>query len=76
MLLVAIQDKKTDDTSDDEAEFVNNQIDFRIGEGADAKDGGVLKPGESAVLTFKVKVKESIKLNTTVKKRRCCKGTR
>ena len=32
MLLVAIQDK-TDDASDDEAEFVNNQIDFRIGEG-------------------------------------------
>ena len=66
MLLVAIQDK-TDDASDDEAEFVNNQIDFRIGEGADAKDGGVLKLGESAVLTFKVKVKESIKSNTTVK---------
>ncbi|MDG2799995.1 isopeptide-forming domain-containing fimbrial protein, partial [Vibrio parahaemolyticus] len=59
--------QKTDDASDDEAEFVNNQIDFRIGEGADAKDGGVLKPGESAVLTFKVKVKESIKSDTTVK---------
>ena len=34
---------KTDDASDDEAEFVNNQIDFRVGEGANAKDGGVLK---------------------------------
>ncbi|HFO0461105.1 TPA: isopeptide-forming domain-containing fimbrial protein [Bacillus paranthracis] len=66
--------QKTDDTSDDEAEFVNNQIDFRIGEGADAKDGGVLKPGESAVLTFKVKVKESIKLNTTVKNVVAVKG--
>ena len=73
MLLVAIQDK-TDDASDDEAEFVNNQIDFRIGEGADAKDGGVLKPGESAVLTFKVKVKESIKSNTTVKNVVAVKG--
>ncbi|MGQ0453515.1 hypothetical protein ACT4UM_13760 [Bacillus sp. SS-TM] len=41
---------KTDNASDDEAEFVNNQIDFRIGEGANAKDGGVLKPGESAVI--------------------------
>ncbi|MCZ2970837.1 hypothetical protein NYY93_27860, partial [Acinetobacter baumannii] len=28
---------KTDDASDDEAEFVNNQIDFRVGEGANAK---------------------------------------
>ncbi|MDR4322951.1 DUF11 domain-containing protein [Bacillus paranthracis] len=66
--------QKTDDASDDEAEFVNNQIDFRIGEGADAKDGGVLKPGESAVLTFKVKVKESIKSNTTVKNVVAVKG--
>ncbi|OUA98439.1 MULTISPECIES: isopeptide-forming domain-containing fimbrial protein [Bacillus cereus group] len=66
--------QKTDDASDDEAEFVNNQIDFRIGEGADAKDGGVLKPGESAVLTFKVKVKESIKSDTTVKNVVAVKG--
>ncbi|HDR6246837.1 TPA: DUF11 domain-containing protein, partial [Bacillus cereus] len=58
---------KTDDASDDEAEFVNNQIDFRVGEGANAKDGGVLKPGESAVITFKVKAKESIKSDTTIK---------
>ncbi|TEA54376.1 DUF11 domain-containing protein [Bacillus sp. BH2] len=66
--------QKTDDASDDEAEFVNNQIDFRIGEEADAKDGGVLKPGESAVLTFKVKVKESIKSDTTVKNVVAVKG--
>ncbi|QBJ65452.1 cell surface protein [Bacillus anthracis] len=66
--------QKTDDASDDEAEFVNNQIDFRIGEGADAKDGGVLKPGESAILTFKVKVKESIKSDTTVKNVVAVKG--
>ena len=58
---------KTDDASDDEAEFVNNQIDFRVGEGANAKDGGVLKPGESTVITFKVKVKDSVQLDTTVK---------
>ncbi|AKE19191.1 isopeptide-forming domain-containing fimbrial protein [Bacillus cereus] len=58
---------KTDNASDDEAEFVNNQIDFRIGEGANAKDGGVLKPGESAVITFKVKVKASVQSDTTVK---------
>ncbi|EEM81158.1 Cell surface protein [Bacillus thuringiensis serovar huazhongensis BGSC 4BD1] len=58
---------KTDDASDDEAEFVNNQIDFRVGEGANAKDGGVLKPGESAVITFKVKVKHSVQSDTTVK---------
>ncbi|WP_242321935.1 isopeptide-forming domain-containing fimbrial protein, partial [Bacillus cereus group sp. BfR-BA-01393] len=58
---------KTDNASDDEAEFVNNQIDFRIGEGANAKDGGVLKPGESTVITFKVKVKASVQSDTTVK---------
>ncbi|WP_347901134.1 isopeptide-forming domain-containing fimbrial protein [Bacillus thuringiensis] len=58
---------KTDNASDDEAEFVNNQIDFRIGEGANAKDGGVLNPGESAVITFKVKVKASVQSDTTVK---------
>ncbi|MGS4995768.1 isopeptide-forming domain-containing fimbrial protein [Bacillus cereus] len=58
---------KTDDASDDEAEFVNNQIDFRVGEGANAKDGGVLKPGESTVITFKVKVKDSVQSDTTVK---------
>ncbi|WP_324656650.1 isopeptide-forming domain-containing fimbrial protein [Bacillus cereus] len=58
---------KTDNASDDEAEFVNNQIDFRIGEGANAKDGGVLKPGESAIITFKVKVKASVQSDTTVK---------
>ncbi|MDZ4455940.1 isopeptide-forming domain-containing fimbrial protein, partial [Bacillus cereus] len=58
---------KTDDASDDEAEFVNNQIDFRVGEGANAKDGGVLKPGESAIITFKVKVKASVQSDTTVK---------
>ncbi|QIW20492.1 isopeptide-forming domain-containing fimbrial protein [Bacillus thuringiensis] len=66
--------QKTDDANDDEAEFVNNQIDFRIGEGADAKDGGVLQPGESAVITFKVKVKESIKSDTTVKNVVAVKG--
>lgn len=58
---------KTDNASDDEAEFVNNQIDFRVGEGADAKNGGVLKPGESTVITFKVKVKDSVQSDTTVK---------
>ncbi|PEQ65450.1 isopeptide-forming domain-containing fimbrial protein [Bacillus cereus] len=58
---------RTDNASDDEAEFVNNQIDFRVGEGADAKNGGVLKPGESTVITFKVKVKDSVQSDTTVK---------
>ncbi|MGQ8847301.1 isopeptide-forming domain-containing fimbrial protein, partial [Bacillus sp. TSA_125.2] len=58
--------QKTDDANDDEAEFVNNQIDFRVGEGADAKNGGVLKPGESTVITFKVKVKDSVQSDTTV----------
>ncbi|MGH0928051.1 isopeptide-forming domain-containing fimbrial protein, partial [Bacillus pacificus] len=66
--------QKTDDANDDEAEFVNNQIDFRIGEGADAKDGGVLQPGESAVITFKAKVKESIQSDTKVKNVVAVKG--
>ncbi|MGH0595406.1 isopeptide-forming domain-containing fimbrial protein, partial [Bacillus pretiosus] len=66
--------QKTDDANDDEAEFVNNQIDFRIGEGADATDGGVLQPGESAIITFKVKVKESIQSDTTVKNVVAVKG--
>ncbi|WP_144615391.1 isopeptide-forming domain-containing fimbrial protein, partial [Bacillus cereus] len=66
--------QKTDDANDDEAEFVNDQIDFRIGEGADATDGGVLQPGESAVITFKVKVKESIQSDTTVKNVVAVKG--
>ncbi|MCU4835577.1 isopeptide-forming domain-containing fimbrial protein, partial [Bacillus cereus] len=65
---------KTDNASDDEAEFVNNQIDFRIGEGADAKDGGVLKPGESAIITFKVKVKASVQSDTTIKNIVAVKG--
>ncbi|WP_141522834.1 isopeptide-forming domain-containing fimbrial protein, partial [Bacillus wiedmannii] len=66
--------QKTDDANDDEAEFVNNQIDFRIGEGADATDGGVLQPGESVIITFKVKVKESIQSDTTVKNVVAVKG--
>ncbi|MDJ1475046.1 isopeptide-forming domain-containing fimbrial protein [Bacillus sp. LS15-K4] len=66
--------QKTDDANDDEAEFVKNQIDFRIGEGADATDGGVIQPGESAVITFKVKVKESIQSDTTVKNVVAVKG--
>ncbi|MDM8360295.1 isopeptide-forming domain-containing fimbrial protein [Bacillus thuringiensis] len=65
---------KTDNASDDEAEFVNNQIDFRIGEGADAKDGGVLKPGESTIITFKVKVKASVQSDTTIKNIVAVKG--
>ncbi|AVP46191.1 isopeptide-forming domain-containing fimbrial protein [Bacillus cereus] len=65
---------KTDNASDDEAEFVNNQIDFRIGEGANAKDGGVLKPGESAIITFKVKVKASVQSDTTIKNIVAVKG--
>nr|QEF19369.1 DUF11 domain-containing protein [Bacillus cereus] len=65
---------KTDNASDDEAEFVNNQIDFRMGEGADAKDGGVLKPGESAIITFKVKVKASVQSDTTIKNIVAVKG--
>ncbi|HDR8113910.1 TPA: DUF11 domain-containing protein, partial [Bacillus cereus] len=65
---------KTDNASDDEAEFVNNQIDFRVGEGANAKDGGVLKPGESAIITFKVKVKASVQLDTTIKNIVAVKG--
>ncbi|MFU2031709.1 isopeptide-forming domain-containing fimbrial protein, partial [Bacillus wiedmannii] len=64
--------QKTDDANDDEAEFVNNQIDFRIGEGADATDGGVLQPGESVIITFKVK--ESIQSDTTVKNVVAVKG--
>ncbi|MED2514911.1 isopeptide-forming domain-containing fimbrial protein, partial [Bacillus thuringiensis] len=65
---------KTDNASDDEAEFVNNQIDFRMGEGADAKDGGVLKPGESTIITFKVKVKASVQSDTTIKNIVAVKG--
>ncbi|PFW00700.1 cell surface protein [Bacillus thuringiensis] len=65
---------KTDNASDDEAEFVNNQIDFRLGEGANAKDGGVLKPGESAIITFKVKVKASVQPDTTIKNIVAVKG--
>ncbi|MED3528085.1 isopeptide-forming domain-containing fimbrial protein [Bacillus thuringiensis] len=65
---------KTDNASDDEAEFVNNQIDFRLGEGANAKDGGVLKPGESAIITFKVKVKASVQSDTTIKNIVAVKG--
>ncbi|MEJ9131069.1 isopeptide-forming domain-containing fimbrial protein, partial [Bacillus thuringiensis] len=65
---------KTDNASDDEAEFVNNQIDFRVGEGANAKDGGVLKPGESAIITFKVKVKASVQSDTTIKNIVAVKG--
>lgn len=45
-----------------------------MGEGADAKDGGVLKPGESAIITFKVKVKASVQSDTTIKNIVAVKG--
>ena len=49
---------KTDVAGDDQAEFdgAKNQVVVRLGNGADASNGGTLHPGDSTSLSFDVKV--------------------
>lgn len=48
----------TDDAGDDQAEFdnINNAVTFRAGQSAGNSAGGILAPGESFEIQFKVKV--------------------
>ena len=48
----------SDASGDDQAEFdgVNNQVVFRLGEGADANNGGLVASGEGASVRFRVQV--------------------
>lgn len=50
----------TDVEGDDQGEYDSqeNIVKFRVGTGADATTGGVVKPGEEGCLIFKVKIKE------------------
>jgi len=46
----------TDQAGDDQAEFVNGVVVFRIGRGADALQGGILAPGDEFELQFQATV--------------------
>ncbi len=50
----------TDNAEDDEGEYnpQDNLVKFRVGSGADATKGGIVKPGEEGCLIFKVKIKQ------------------
>ncbi|MFS1302356.1 beta strand repeat-containing protein [Streptosporangium longisporum] len=45
---------KTDRTGDDQGDFINNQVQARLGTGANAVSGGSLAPGQSTSVRFRV----------------------
>ncbi|HYG11589.1 MAG TPA: isopeptide-forming domain-containing fimbrial protein [Pyrinomonadaceae bacterium] len=47
---------KTDGAGDDQAEFDGTRVVFRLGTGANSSGGGLINPGESTTLKFRVKV--------------------
>lgn len=55
---------KTDVSGDDTAEIVGSNISFRLGTGANATNGGAIKPTETAVVKFKVMVNSNIAVDT------------
>ncbi len=59
---------KTDNPGDDQAEFdkTNNQVVFRLGDGADATHGGTLAPTDKTSVSFEVTVQPGAE-GTTVK---------
>jgi uncharacterized repeat protein (TIGR01451 family) len=57
---------KTDAAGDDQAEFGGGQVTFRVGTGADATNGGLLAPGQSFEVRFRVRVKGSTPGGTVI----------
>jgi uncharacterized repeat protein (TIGR01451 family) len=57
---------KTDAAGDDQAEFAGGTATFRVGTGADASTGGLLAPGESFDVRFRVRVNGSTPGGTAI----------
>ena len=59
---------KTDAAGDDQAEYdaINGEAVFRVGTGASAFQGGTLAPGESATVTFEVRIVPGTPKNTVI----------
>lgn len=59
---------RTDAAGDDIAEFdaTGNRVVFRLGSGANATSGGLIRPGESVLLRYQVVVNDETPLGTTI----------
>jgi uncharacterized repeat protein (TIGR01451 family) len=57
---------KTDEAGDDLAEFTGTAVRFRLGVGANADQGGVLVPGTSGSLRFRVRINAGVPGNTVI----------
>jgi fimbrial isopeptide formation D2 family protein len=57
---------KTDGAGDDQAEFNGTLVTFRLGTGANSSAGGVINPGESTSIKFKVKVNAAAANGTVI----------
>jgi uncharacterized repeat protein (TIGR01451 family) len=57
---------KTDASGDDQAEFTGSDVVFRVGAGADAANGGLVGPGESFEVRFRVQVDAPLPDGTTI----------
>jgi uncharacterized repeat protein (TIGR01451 family) len=51
---------KTDNSSDDQAEFTGSQVIFRLGTGANATSGGSMAPTSITTIKFRVKINDSL----------------
>jgi uncharacterized repeat protein (TIGR01451 family) len=57
---------KTDAAGDDQTEFNGTLVTFRLGTGANSSSGGLLNPGESTTIKFRVKVNAATTNGTVV----------
>jgi uncharacterized repeat protein (TIGR01451 family) len=57
---------RTDAGGDDQAGFVNNEVNFRLGNGANVNTGGNLNINQSSTVKFRVRVNNNLPDNTQI----------
>ena len=57
---------RTEQRDNDQAEVVNGTLTARLGQGANAGQGGSLGTNQSTILTFRVRINDSVTANTSI----------